>query len=74
MFRDIGVHGAMLEARARRLTERLKEWVEREMPKDGERPTQEFLRRRFILEYVSEPDFREALAELEAVEREVGEE
>jgi len=49
----------------------LEKWVQREQPEEGTRPTQEFLRRRFVLEYVSEPDFREALEELVAVEAEV---
>ena len=58
-------------ARLDRMIGLLEKWVQREQPEEGTRPTQEFLRRRFVLEYVSEPDFREALEELVAVEAEV---
>jgi len=58
------------EEQTRRLVEGLRAWVEREgarLAGTGERPSQVFLRRRRVLEYVGEPDFGEAVRELAAL-------
>ena len=62
--------------RLERLTRALRDWVTREGDahhQAGRDPTQTYLRRKRVLEYVSEPDFEEAIRELQTLAREVGE-
>ena len=61
--------------RMHRLAAALQEWVEREraeLERKGIQPSQRYLRRLRISEYVSEPDFLEAVRELETVGRQTG--
>jgi len=57
------------EEQSRQLVEALHAWVEREraeLDRTGSPPSQLYLRRARIAEYVSEPDFMEAVRELVA--------
>ncbi len=58
-----------------RLRRALRDWITREgdaHEQAGRDPTQTYLRRKRVLEYITEPDFGEAIRELQAMAREIG--